>query len=360
MGWIFSTEIVNKKRQVELDVAKGIAIVFMIWVHVKEYYLGAKFEGCAYDEVCEFFGSPPTAPVFMIALGIGVHFARKNAPKDLAVRGIKIFVLSYILNFIRDTVPLYIQYRMDGDRDVYEESLYSLVGVDILQFAGLAFLFLALIKKLQMNYKMLFVVWCVLATGNMLLSGISFTNPAANIIFGLIWETYDYSWFPCLPWITYPMVGYVFGGYLIRCKDKKVFYRNICVVCGALSVPLWLYSYIHNVRFGAFGNLWQDEYYGHDIMGNLVLVTFALFWMSLVYFVVPYIPSLFVRMLTRWSKNTNRLFCISYVYLGWGLLVLKGSDYTPAFVSVLAVIFFILTDLTCFIYEKILLRIRKS
>lgn len=354
MNSLFSQEKINNKRQVELDVAKGIAIIFMIWVHVKEYYMSLVYEGSLYDRVSEFCGSPPTAPVFMLILGISVHYARNNTYKALAKRGGILLLISYTLNFIRDTVPLYIQYRRDGDKEILEESLYSLVGVDILTFAGLVFLFLALVKKWNLNNKEIFVVWCMLCTANILLKAVTLPNQALNVIFAPIWQTYDYSWFPFLSWFSFPLAGYVLGGYLIRCKDKKIFYKSMAIISGAVSIPLWIYSYFHHVRFGAFGNLWQDEYYGQDILGNLVLTAFALFWISMIYFIVPYIPTFIVKILTRWSKNINRIYCISYVLLGFGLLVIEGQNWSPLRVSFLAVGFFILTDIICWIYEKLL------
>ena len=37
MEKIFTKEMSNLGRQRELDLAKGLAIIFMIWVHVNEY-----------------------------------------------------------------------------------------------------------------------------------------------------------------------------------------------------------------------------------------------------------------------------------------------------------------------------------
>lgn len=80
MGKIFTNEKVNCGRQRELDVAKGLAVIFMVLVHVYEVY-GGSVEGTTFSHVVEFLGSPPAAPVFMFLLGVGVVYSRKNTPK---------------------------------------------------------------------------------------------------------------------------------------------------------------------------------------------------------------------------------------------------------------------------------------
>lgn len=64
MRIVITKEKVNMGRQRELDVAKGLAIIFMLLVHVYEVY-GREVEGTGFSKVVEFLGSPPAAPVFM-------------------------------------------------------------------------------------------------------------------------------------------------------------------------------------------------------------------------------------------------------------------------------------------------------
>lgn len=345
MNSIFTKEVSNNKRQVELDIAKGLAIIFMVWVHVNEYFQGEIYAGGVYNRVVEFLGSPPAAPVFMMLLGVGIVFSRNSTPKKMMERGVKLLIGGYALSFIRDVVPYYFLYKRSQDSELITEAIDLLWGVDILQFAGLVFLFFALVVKFNFSNKLLFVIWCVCSTVNLMVRGITFQNDFANGFFGLFWGTDSYSWFPFLTWIIYPMVGYVFGQYLIRCTDKNTFYKNILIYSCGITVPFWIYSYINDVQFGAFGELWQDAYYHHDILGNVVLISFALFWFSLIYFITPYVPNNVKTLCARWSRNTNSIYCISYIILGFSLLIIPDESLRPILVCALAVVIFVLSDL---------------
>lgn len=352
MNNIFTKENSNTKRQLELDIAKGLAIIFMVWVHVNEYYQGTLYHGGTYNRIVEFLGSPPAAPVFMILLGTGAVYSRSSTPKKLAVRGMKLLFGGYLFSFFRDAIPYALLYVREEDKALITEGLDLLWGVDILQFAGLALMFLALIKKFRLSNKVLFIIWCAFASIHLVVRDITFSSTIANRFFGLFWGTNSYSWFPFLNWITFPMVGYVFGTFLIRCTDKKVFYKTIFIWSSAISVPLWIYSYINNIQFGAFGELWQDAYYHHDIIGTMVLLSFALFWMSLVFFVTPYVPELLQKAFSRWSKHTTKIYCVSYIILGVSILGMETESLEPAMVCLLAAIIFVLSDLYCLISDK--------
>lgn len=353
MNNIFTKEPVNRKRQTELDIAKGIAIIFMVWVHVNEYYQGEQYHGGVYNTLVEFLGSPPAAPVFMILLGVGIVFSRNNSSRKLVERGFKLVAGGYLLSFVRDMIPYFIMYQQENDKEILKEGAALLWGVDILQFAGLAMIFFAIVLKYQLSNRTLFVIWCGFASLHLVVRDISFSNEAMNRIAGLFWGTNDYTWFPFLNWITFPMAGYVFGSYLIRCTDKKAFYKNVFLYSTAITIPLWIFSYMNNIQFGAFGDLWQQAYYHHDIIGNMVLVSFAFSWMSAVYFITPLVPEVVKKAFARWSRNTNAIYSVSYIILGFSLLVMEEASYAPWGVCVLAVIIFMLSDLYCILRDRV-------
>ncbi|MBR3772113.1 MAG: DUF1624 domain-containing protein [Clostridium sp.] len=354
MGIIFTKEPVNRKRQVELDIAKAIAIIFMVWVHVNEYYQSELYEGGMYHRVVEFLGSPPAAPIFMMLLGIGIVYSRNSQPHTLAIRGAKLFMGGYILSFIRDWIPYLFLYHMNGnDKEYLVDGSYELWGVDILQFAGLTMLFFAVVKKLRVSNRGLFVIWSIFSALHMVLRGITFDSHLENAFFGLFWGTDSYSWFPFLNWITFPLVGYVFGQYLICCVNKNLFYKRIFVIAGSVSIPLWIYSWVNDVQFGAFGDMWQDAYYHHDMIGSAVLIAFALGWLSVIYFITPYLPKSVVNVASRWSKNTNGIYSYSYILMGYGLLILGEEGFSPIVVVVLSIVIFIASDLCCIMKDKL-------
>ncbi|MCR8744679.1 acyltransferase [Romboutsia lituseburensis] len=350
---IFNKEKINTSYQKELDLAKGLAILFMVWVHVNEYYQSPKIEGGFYNRLVEFLGSPMSAPIFIILIGVGIVYSRRSTAKYLFKRGISLLLLGYGLNILMDFIPNIILALRANDMSYIQLGLESIFGIDILAFSGLVFLFFSLIKKFNISNKGLFGIWCGLMTLNIFLRGTVIENKIINIICRGIWGTDELSWFPFLSWITFALVGYYFGQILTRCANKTVLYKNILFVTAPLSILLWVYSYVNNVKFGAFGALYQTEYYHQDIMGNIVLCVFALFWISLLYFVYQYIPEIVKITINRWSKNTNLMYCIHYTIIGFSILLLKTESYMPLQTILLAISIFTFTDILCIFINKV-------
>ena len=92
MGQLFSNEPVNRGRQIELDLAKCLAIFFMIFLHC---YFGTSYFANDISlgmqrAVSQLFGGPFAAPVFMFTMGVGMVYSRNQAPAYLIKRGIKL------------------------------------------------------------------------------------------------------------------------------------------------------------------------------------------------------------------------------------------------------------------------------
>ena len=105
MKRIFSSKAVNTERQSELDFVKGIAIITMIICHTVGI-MGEIPDHVGYIVADEILGGPMAAPMFMLCMGIGINFSRRNTPLSLFRRGASIFLLAYILNFTRSALPI--------------------------------------------------------------------------------------------------------------------------------------------------------------------------------------------------------------------------------------------------------------
>ena len=111
---VFSKDEVNTGRQIELDIAKGFAILFMIWVHTAETFSAGT--GLGYEIVDNFLGGPFAAPVFMVCMGIGMRYGRKTDVKDFVKRGIELLVIGLILNIFRYVLPMLTVYAFSGEK----------------------------------------------------------------------------------------------------------------------------------------------------------------------------------------------------------------------------------------------------
>ena len=146
---MISENISGKGRQTELDIARGLAVIFMVLIHVTEYYWNE--ENIVYGKIANFLGSPPAAPVFMFLLGCGIIYSRHNTAGELFRRGIKMLGLSYLFNALVYVLPYGIYCLAEHDAEYWSETWTQIYDADILQFASLSFLFFALIRKLELK-----------------------------------------------------------------------------------------------------------------------------------------------------------------------------------------------------------------
>ncbi len=340
---LFSMDEVNRGRQKELDLARGFAMLFMILIHAyTELYLD-DIGPTKYDAVVHFLGAPPAAPVFMILLGVGIVYSKKSTPKELFRRGGTLFFLGYILNFLRDYVPDIIIANQEQDMELALQAWDWLWSVDILAFAGLTFIFFGLVKRFKLNNWFLAAFWGICTTLNMFLQGVIVENETLNIVCRLIWTTDEYTWFPFLIWITYPIFGYFFGQFFIRCSNKDKFYTSLLMGSIIVSIPLWCYSYINTIRFGAFGSadqLFDYEYFNHDLIGEFVIIAFVLFWLSICYFMTKFMPQVIFKHFERWSKNNLQIYCVHWLIIGFiGLTIeIKHFSALNAFIAGIAIL----------------------
>ena len=97
----FSDSKVNAGRQQELDLLKALCVVGMIFVHVL-LDLGKKvMPGVVDDYLTEFFGGA----TFMISMGIGMCYMRRQTPSSYLIRGFGLLTIGQFLNILRNCLP---------------------------------------------------------------------------------------------------------------------------------------------------------------------------------------------------------------------------------------------------------------
>ncbi len=97
---LFSKEKVNVGRQVELDIAKALAIIFMIFLHTLMVVKGFNYSlSPTYDFIISnVLGRPWAAPVFMFCMGVGVVYSRHSQWDVMVKRGVKLYLLGVLVN----------------------------------------------------------------------------------------------------------------------------------------------------------------------------------------------------------------------------------------------------------------------
>jgi len=324
-----STDEINCGRQPELDLAKGFAIAFMVLCHVV-MRLGIADADMLGVLAVAILGGPLAAPVFMTSLGIGVCYSKNSTAEKLAHRGIKTIGVGFLLNICRVALPLIVCGAIGGKIQWRLLTILSLNG-EILVFAGLAFLLIALIKKLDMtNYQIFALALVFTLFGGLFTKGNGFccSNDILNVLAGIILPANVYTEgikvffeegipFPFLNWIIYPLAGLLFGNLLRRVTDKKAMYRLIWPVTAFLTL---VYIYL-NYKYGLYG-LENGSYYHTGLISALFYLGVVFFCFSSCYFLLDYIPQKMADVLNVMSSHILEIFFIHWVILNWTMCLL--------------------------------------
>ena len=252
----------------ELDLAKAFLIFCLALVHVTIECTPE--EGLAsgipylFDSV---IGGPLGAPMFMFAMGIGIAFTdvlKKPPPVYYARRGVRIGIYGFLLNLCRFLIPFLVGYAVSGDSGKYIAPLpYRVFGNDILQFACLALLTMALFLHFRLSGGAMLLICLGMSCLGTFLNGTDVGTPVGNVLLGHLIGTEDaagmvFSDFPLLNWLLFPVSGYVFGQCYMRVRDRRKFYAvlsGVCFVVVLIYFPIGIMN-----GWGMFGE-GQNCYY---------------------------------------------------------------------------------------------------
>jgi hypothetical protein len=361
-------ERINSGRQYELDFAKALAIFFMIAVHGLETFAkNIIIDESAYGVVVEFFGSFTSATVFMIILGVGIVYSRKSEAVLLIKRGFMLILLGYLLNLARGFFPMLVSWQISGSDDWIPYFMIEPFRIDILQFAGLTFIFFGLAKKARFKPMAYIIVLVIFEISNILLQKYGFyfdnimdyNNPNFYIaaFSGLFWGTSELSSFPFLSWIFYPIIGYLFGDYLInRTKSGiKRLYTSVLIASTFIFAALLSLCWYFEIDYG-----WETDasFYHHLTLGNLTFGSCAFILISLVYFSARFIPDYIKKTFTRWSNNVTEIYFIQWVLIGWIAVVTDYNQLGIFQTIILTIIVLVLSDWLAVLFERRKIKIK--
>lgn len=353
-GGIISKEICNPKRQVEVDIARGLAVFFMILVHFNSTFLDTAYNSSMFAKVIDFMGCVPAAPVFMFLMGVGFVYTKKQDPQILFKRGLFIFCSGYILNLFRGVLPYVIGAKL-GFYELAQTQIPGydyLVEVDILQFAGLAMIAVSFFKGVKISE----VIYPLIAIFAVILSPymwkVQIDQPILEVLLANIFGGKSYTFHPFFPWIFYPLMGAFFGWLLIRAKNKNAFYAVASLVSVlAIIGGVIYYNYLPGYDFGIVtGNVYN--YFQHGAVSSIIFGASIVCWLALWNFVSPIMPKLLKDKLAFWSKATTPIYVIHWLFLSWCSFLI--FDTFNIWQSVLGIIILIIaTDIAADLYIKI-------
>ena len=310
---------VNTGTQEEISSARALFVITVAQIHC--FIECTSEEGLAHGIPYLFdtvIGGPFSAPMLMFAMGICIVYASHKKWQDLLKRGIRLFVLGFILNIARYTIPYLVGFGLTGNYEKYIEPLaYRTFGNDILQFAGLSLCVISLFMEFRLSDMSMLIIALICSVAGTLLNGIDAGETAVNIILGHLIGIEDADGmvmadFVLLNWLIVPVCGYLFGKRLRHVKDKKRLYQLISPICLLICAVYFSVGIIGSR--GMFGE-GQNCYYHITTPDVFICILLSLGMLGVHYFVMHHIPQQCAAVIDKISRELTSIYCIHWVFV---------------------------------------------
>ena len=141
------------KRLETIDLARGFGVLKLTAVHSILIFGSGSTQTSSMAALFYSIAEGPGAHLFMMVMGVSLVFSNKNW-KEIFKRALFILLIGYVLNVLKFVIPMLAGWLPEGLLNELEikNNRYGLVLAfltgDILQFAGITLMLLALLKRL--------------------------------------------------------------------------------------------------------------------------------------------------------------------------------------------------------------------
>jgi len=331
MQAVFSKEEINTKRQEEFDYLKGLFMVFIFGIHAFQATL-TEPDLCM--KILYGFATMSGAALFMFVMGLGSVYSRNSNAGILAKNGVKMIAYQYLNNGLylaALAIPYpFVKNILSGEES---EMFHFLIEVyiqyiNIFFMTGVIYLLLALLKKLKMPVAGYAIVGFISAFVSPLIAGTPVDVPVLGYIFKLLIGQDLFTSFIPLYFVSYVLIGVVFGKVLRHVKNKTVFYKAVTGISGICVAGTWIYllfEYGFNMDLYNFLILTYSEPGFLHVIASLAHI---LFFAGVFYLGKNHIKkeNIFWRQILYYSKHISKYYAIHIVPY---FIVLGFHKYSP-------------------------------
>jgi uncharacterized membrane protein len=315
------TGLAKVERVRGFDLARGLAILFMIGVHVLWHWGAPETWTTPIGQVISFLGGPTAAPVFMFLMGASLAFSSRTSFSSLAIRGLWLFWLGYLLNFLRGVIPAYLglEARLVTPEQIAPFTLpWLATTVDVHHMAGLSLIALAGLRVVTRRPGW---VWVTLAAAVVLagpfLRGLEFGTPLLDGPLTPVLGGAPNVYYAVIPWIAFPLVGAGYGAVMARAGDARarirVFRRG--ALLGAVLCAVGIGLFVVAPPSFDVNTYWRMPPPYFVAITGLVLV-----WLWACDLAVRHVrANRAFTFLYGWSANVIAVYFTHWVVVGWGV-----------------------------------------
>ena len=332
----FARDDINVKRQKNIDYAKTISICFMILIHVFMYPEYMELETSTFGRIIDYYmGGFMAAPIFMACMGVGLAYSKHNDSNSIIKRGIKLFVLAYILNILRCLVAVtYMCATNCYGAETLNHIIFDFFQGDILHFAGLALILFGLIKKFK-HYKIILPIFALVCS--IICTAIPaqyIDNDAILYTVGLIFPIGRLTkevdeiicCFPLMSWFIVVIAGYCFALVLRKVKNLDKFYSRCMIIGLILAVPLITCEVVFD--FGEMGRSSTElQAYMKTFYDFVFSFGFMLFDFGVLHYFTKITSDKLNKLNYRISNAINEIYCFSWI------LILNGPYFIICYIK---------------------------
>jgi hypothetical protein len=332
------------KRLLLPDLLKGLAALFMVQIHITELFIDTSGRESMFGKVSLFLGGPFAAVVFMIVMGYFIEKS-KSSSKRTIYRGIKIFILGFLLNI---GLNFHLLLKISFAGWTYNPLEY-IFGVDILYLAGISIMILAGIKALKKGQEWisLILLLAVFALTGFLNEELMVTNHYYVLPF--IAGAYSWSYFPLFPWLAYPLAGFIFAQHQEKIKLFFGKQKVISIILTAIiALPVLLFY-----KLGIETTINLPAYYHHNFDYALWALGLTLLWILLVQFFLKLFPGTMAGNFFCWiGENITLFYVIQWLIIGNIATAIYQTQSIDKYWYWFAVVFTVSVVLTFFIEKS--------
>lgn len=296
-------------RNQTTDLLKGIAVLLMIQVHIIELFASNDVFSSFYGKLLLFFGGPPVAPVFALILGYNIASSSKTT-KQLIIRGLNFLILGMVLNIALNFNLIVSVYKGLIDVDL----LPYIFGVDILQFAGISIIVISIIKKILSKNIILIIFSTILVAflGQFLIQFIP-ENITLKYITSFFYGTTHWSYFPLLPWLAFPLAGFLIYNIIPRVNLNFLTLAKFKIIVIISSIVFLIFTLNYAISISSDLEL----YYHHTFLFSLWLLAFIIFHSFYINELDKNLGhSILIKYIKWLGENVTLIYVIQWIIIG--------------------------------------------
>lgn len=344
---------VNTGRQKELDIAKALAIIFMIFCHAIVF---ASFSNISISPGFELILNQTVAiiaaPVFMFCMGIGIIFSRHNQYDLLIKRGVELLLLGYFVNIGSQILPNVLGHMLNMSNTPI--TILPLFKVDILIFAGIAFILIGILKRFNISKEKMLILAIVLSIIGSFVCYVDFNNIFLNYFFGYFIGTilHQCTAFPLFNWFIFPVAGIFYGSYFIRVKDKSQFFKLWPVF---LIIPLIFI--LCNLSPSPAGSISDNaRAYFITTLDAIVCIILIHGLLGFCWNISKFLPDIPINGFTLLSKHVTGIYVAQWYFIPLFMTFIeyfyKGFVFTDSSITLISIFILVISTLAALLYSK--------